>query len=47
MKKLISFTMFLTLVLVVVLAKTSQAQVAVIKVKSVVEPPTRVGLMAF
>ncbi len=34
MKKLISFTLFLTLVLVVMLAKTSQAQVTVVKVKS-------------
>lgn len=47
MKKLISFTMFLTLVLVVVIAKTSQAQVAVIKVKSGVMVPTRVGINGY
>jgi len=47
MKKLISFTMFLTLVLVVLIAKTSQAQVAVIKVKSGVVVPTRVWINGY
>jgi len=47
MKKLISFTMFLKLVLVVVFAKTSQAQVTVIKVKSGVAAPTRISVNGF
>jgi len=47
MKKLISFTMFLTLVLVVVFAKTSQAQMAVIKIKSGVAAPVRVWVNGF
>ncbi len=47
MKKLISFTMFLTLVLVVLLAKTSQAQIAVVHVRSIVGAPTKIWVNGY